>query len=511
MTVAAFSHRLLNAAERPIGAWYDRAGSGLAIPILLALFVVAWTLFHTVSQASIGLHFDVTELFSWSRHLSAGYYKHPPLGALMMRVWLNVFPAADWSVYLLAMTNSAAALFVVDRIAARYLDGDKRLLVILLLLLTPFYQFHSHKFNANQILLSIWPIATYCFLRAFETRGVLWSTAAGVAAALAMLGKYYSIYLIGSFVVAALVHPARWTYLKSASPWISGTVGLALLAPHLHWLTNTGFEALAYAVETHASGSLLVIFGKIGTYLLGALAYVAVPIAVWWLAVRPDRQALADLIWPSNPDRRMLVVLLAGQLLLPPLSSPFLGVTVTSLWTMSAWFLLPIVLLSSPRIHMQRQAAIRVALLVGAVTLGTLVAAPAIAWTYHLNGVRQYRAYFAPLSEELTRQWRELTGRPLTIVLGHPDLAAGAGFYSPDRPDAMPDFKPSSAPWITPERLRREGWVAVCPSEDQRCLRHAELRTREPDVQPRTIETTPTFLGRAGKPHQFSVWMIPPK
>jgi hypothetical protein len=98
------------------------------------------------------------------------------------------------------MVNAAIAFLAVDLIARRWLDGDKRLLVPLLLLLTPFYQFHGQRFGTNQVLLSTWPIATYCFLRSFETRTVIWSVAAGITAALAMLGKYYSVVLIAAFV-----------------------------------------------------------------------------------------------------------------------------------------------------------------------------------------------------------------------------------------------------------------------------------------------------------------------
>jgi len=107
----------------------------------------------------------------------------PPLATLIAAAWFAVFPVADWSFHLLAMVNAAVAFFAIDLIARRYVSGDKRLLVLLLLLLTPFYQFHGQRFNANAILLSTWPIATYCFLRSFESRSLAWSAAAGVAAA----------------------------------------------------------------------------------------------------------------------------------------------------------------------------------------------------------------------------------------------------------------------------------------------------------------------------------------
>ena len=219
----------------------------------------------------------------------------------MAAAWFAIFPAADWSFHLLAMVNAAIALFAIDRIAKLYLSGDKRLLVLLLLLLMPFYQFHSQRFGANPVLVATWPIATYCFLRAFQTRGLGWSVAAGVAAAAAMLGKYYSIFLIGAFVVAIVLHPARWTYLRSASPWISAIVGLVVLAPHLLWLKTATLTPCEYAYLAHGRSTPSGIIVSIGTYLLGGLAYVALPIAIYAIAVRPDRRLLAQTFWPSDP------------------------------------------------------------------------------------------------------------------------------------------------------------------------------------------------------------------
>src|SRR5262249_27556029 len=151
-----------------------------------------------------------------------------------------LFPPADWAFHLLAMVNAAVGLYATDRIARRYLDGDKRTAVLLLLLLTPFYQFVGQRFGADQTMLSTWPIATYCFLRAFATRGPAWSAGAGAAAALALLGSYHSVFLIAGFVAAALAHPGRRIYLQSSSPWLSMAVGAIALAPHVQWLSATG-------------------------------------------------------------------------------------------------------------------------------------------------------------------------------------------------------------------------------------------------------------------------------
>ena len=49
-----------------INRWFDAVPSGRALWIFLALFVAIWTSFQVVSYASIGLHYDLLEVFAWS-------------------------------------------------------------------------------------------------------------------------------------------------------------------------------------------------------------------------------------------------------------------------------------------------------------------------------------------------------------------------------------------------------------------------------------------------------------
>jgi len=84
------------------------------------------------------------------------------------RAWTSIFPLTNWSFQLMALINSAIALWAVDLISRRFVSGDKRIVVLLLLMLLPTYQFHAQRFNANAVLLATWPIATYCFLRSLR-------------------------------------------------------------------------------------------------------------------------------------------------------------------------------------------------------------------------------------------------------------------------------------------------------------------------------------------------------
>ena len=226
--------------RRPFLAWLDGIEKGWAIPLLIAAFAMVWLLFLVIAYQSGDLHADALETWSIGRTFALGNAKHPPLMGWAAYGWTLVFPLTDWSFQLLAMTNAAVALWAADLIARRFVRGDSRAVVVLLLMLLPAYQFHAQRFNANTVLLATWPLATYCFLRAFETRAVGWAAAAGASAALAMLGKYYSVFLIASFVLAAVAHPQRAVYFRSWAPWISTPSGLVVLGPHLYWLATSG-------------------------------------------------------------------------------------------------------------------------------------------------------------------------------------------------------------------------------------------------------------------------------
>jgi hypothetical protein len=525
---------------RAFATWLDHAPKGLSTRFLLLWFVLLYTAFAIISSASVGLHPDLLDTYARGLHPGAGYDGHAPLAALMAAAWFSLFPPTDWAFHLLATVNAAVGLYATDRIASRYLDGDKRIAVLLLLLLTPFYQFIGQRFGADQTMLSTWPIATYCFLRSFETRGLAWSAGAGAAAALAMLGSTHSVFLIAGFVAAVLAHPGRRSYLLSWSPWLSVAVGALVLAPHVQWLFATGFTSPSDLALPHAGVSLAKVLRKDAVCIIEGIAAVAVLLAVYGIAVHPGRATLRETFWPPPPyppqpptlpspasggglgrgpgeDRegvaRILVVLLAVPLVLPAVVAPFIGAVLTPPWTMPPGFLLPIVLLRPKAAEFTRVAAIRITALVAASTIVTLAAAPWLAQRTHAAGTREGREYFRQVSGEITNAWHLGTGLPLRIVMGDRDLASAVTFYSADHPDAMGGFEIGAAtPWITAERVSQEGWAAICNADDEKCVEAARQRAAgKSNVQFITYSTTNRYLGKGGKLGRFFFILAAPE
>ena len=369
--------RVLEPIDRLRAALTDPARRERNIVLALAAYTVLWTIYGTIVKSGQGLHPDMTELLDWSRHLAWGY-KHPPLAAALVWLWFTVFPVAAWSYYLLAMLMPALTLWIVWRLSADYLDIEKRVFGLALLTLVPFFNFHALKFNVNTVLMPLWAAATFWFLRSYRMRSALYAALAGIGAAACMLGKYWSIFLIAGLIVAALIDKRRGVYFRSAAPWITVAAGLIVIAPHLVWLYQHHFEPFAYAMYVHGEKSFGAAALSALGYLAGSAGYVAVPVIIALVAGRPNRATLADIMWPGEPDRRLAAAAFWAPLLLPVLGALASGTDITSLWSMSAWTLLPVLLLSPPAMTIASFDTRRLLAFAVALPVAMVIASPAI-------------------------------------------------------------------------------------------------------------------------------------
>ena len=181
--------RLLQPVERLLDALTDPARREYVAARLLIAYCAVWSLYGALAKGSQDIHFDMGEMVAWSREAGIGTPKHPPFAAWLVRAWFSVFPLTDWSYYLFAMVLASFALWVAWRVSEPYLDGEKRVAGLVLLTFIPFFNFHALKYNANTVLIPLWALTTWWFLRSFETRGAIFAALAGLAAACAMLGK----------------------------------------------------------------------------------------------------------------------------------------------------------------------------------------------------------------------------------------------------------------------------------------------------------------------------------
>ena len=478
---------------------------------LLLGFVACYTLYNALAKSGADVNSDYGELIAWGRPSEMGR-SHPPMSGWIAKVWFSVFPRAEWAADLLAVTSVAVALWITWRLLDEWLDGEKRVVGLAMLTLVPLYTFHALVFNANTVMLPFWAAATLFFLRSVRNRRPLDAALAGAAAGCALLGKYWAVFLVAGFALAAMLDARRRQYFTSLAPWISIAAGGLVLAPHLIELVSGETTSLVFARTTTTGATALRLRSLI--YVFELVGYICVPLMIF-LATRPDAAALKDTVMPADADRRLAAALLWLPLMLPPLANLVLPARLTGLWTIPNWTLLPVVLLGSPLVRMPRRLAVWVMALALALPLAAVVAAPFVSIVTHLTGGVGDRVHYRALAGVLEARWHAATGREIPAIGGETGLVNGLAFYVKDPFEALPfylkDREPVLPPRITERaRLTRDGIILVCPDYEPICVRSIEAIGNQNGGRRDEIVLTRGHLGIPGQPRRYIVVTILP-
>lgn len=499
--------RLRLGLEQWLDALLDSRRQPRAVIWTLAAYAAVWTAYRVIATLPRDIHVDVAELYGWSRELALGYNKHPPFSAAVAKAWLTVFPVNDLSLHLLATVNIVLALYIAWRTMRRYLSPDKTVFGLALLMLIPFFNFLALKYNANAVLLPLWALTIDCFLRAYERRKPGWAATAGLFAGLSMLGKYWSVVLVGTLGLAALVDPRRAAFFRSPAPWVAIAVGLLVLAPHLWWLLEHQFPTFSYAAARTAP-SLAGNLAATASYVAGCIGYVAVPLIVSYWLLRPSGAALRDVVLPNDQPRRMMLFIQLSLILLPTPFALAMGLRIVPLWTMPAWTLLPIVLLASPLIMVGRDAVRKIVAGTTLFTLAMLAAAPGVALAIHLTNTPGSSEYASLLAERIEQQWRSRSVAPIPLIAGDTMLAANTAFYLRT---ATRSFETRNLAELA-QTARSKGAVLVCPASDAGCIATADqIASGQSEIVRSDVRLSRPLFGFPGGTVRDLFWLVWPE
>jgi hypothetical protein len=258
-------------------------------------------------------------------------------------------------------------------------------------------------------------------------------------------------------------------------------------------------------MAVHGGHPFADAFWAVLRYCADAVAYASVPIAIVLLIARPSAGSLLDMVWPADPDRRLVAVAFATTLCLPILPALLWGIEINAIWTMSAWTLLPVVLLSSPSVRMSRLQVrwiVRFAILFPLIMLPI---APAVAWVAFKRGLPPKLMQTRMLAKQVETAWHAVTSEPLRYVSGTADFAYGVATYAHDRPKALPGLQDR------PRGLRRSGIALICAATDDACTKQSsQIANLNPASRKFQIELIRSYWGVFDQPQGYLVFTVPP-
>ena len=197
--------------------------------------VILWLAVNMMSAYFSLLYSDEAYYTLFSHQLAFGYFDHPPMIALMIRIGTFIFNH-ELGVRIISVILISIALYLIYKLA----EVDKP--VLFLVAVFSIFGLNVLGFLAlpdSPLLLS----AVLFFLiykRFLQKESLPNSLLLGLIMTTMLYSKYHGILIIFFTVLSNL------RLLRSGKFWLAALLGIVLFIPHLYWQYNNNFVSVSY-------------------------------------------------------------------------------------------------------------------------------------------------------------------------------------------------------------------------------------------------------------------------
>src|ERR1700688_3660111 len=282
-----------------------------------AVTILALVAVRLVAAAWTPLTFDEAYYWMWSKHLAGGYYDHPPMVAVVIRLGTMLAGDTELGVRLVSILLALPMSWAVYRSAAILFGGQRVAATAAILLnVTLMAAVGTLIVTPDAPLLVAASFVLFFLAKVLETGRGAWWLAVGAAVGAALLSKYTALFFGPAILIWLVAVPKLRRWLISPWPYLGGLVALAIFSPVIlwnadhHWVSfikqigrariedfKPAFIGELIPTQIAFATPLVFILGAMGLYALlarktGALAARALINATFWTIV-------AYFIWHS--------------------------------------------------------------------------------------------------------------------------------------------------------------------------------------------------------------------
>ncbi len=245
---------------------------------LLWLFLLFIAPIIFVAAVLPTLHVDVRRLTSLAADFPLlGTARHPPLSTWL--TWAaSRLPFFDtWVAVAFQAVLNLGAIWFFWAIGRRFLGKDQQSLLISILLVSivmTAWSVPGYSLNEDVAQIPIWAGALYFYFRSADAPHKIGNwLGLGALLALAILTKYYAVFLILALILSSIFVGDLRRHWKTKGPWLAILVVLVLSAPHFIWLAGKTAEMGFLQQKLAPSG---VSLGQKIQNLFAAIAFPAI-------------------------------------------------------------------------------------------------------------------------------------------------------------------------------------------------------------------------------------------
>jgi hypothetical protein len=212
------------------------------------LFLAVWGIINLLQARFTPLDNDEAYYWMYSKYLAWGYFDHPPMIALMIKIGY-FFIHNELGLRLLTVFGQLLTLFIIWMI----IDKEQRekkgnvLLFFMLAILIPVYIVYGFISTPDAPLILFTAVFLFIYKRFLEEESSKNTIFLGISIAALAYSKYHGAILI---LLVILSNPRL---LKSIRFYISGALAFILLLPHFYWQYSNGFPSVKYHLVERVS------------------------------------------------------------------------------------------------------------------------------------------------------------------------------------------------------------------------------------------------------------------
>jgi hypothetical protein len=290
---------------------------------LLWVFLSIWLAINLIQAYFTGLFNDEAYYFFYSRDLAWGYYDHPPLIAIFIKLGYLIFNN-ELGVRILYVLLSFGTILIIHKLS----DVKNDLLFGVLIFSFMIFQITGFLALPDSLLLFFTALFFLVYKRYTEESNMLNALLLGVVMAGMLYSKYLGILIIFFTVIS------NFRLLWKRSFWIAVIVTTVIFIPHLVWQYRHNFPSFYYHLLERSHDEYFR-WSNFGDFIIGQFGqtnpFLFIPILYFLIRFKPL----------SQYDRGLKVTAL-GSLLLPFLF--MIKGRVEANWTMAG--LIPVFLIA---------------------------------------------------------------------------------------------------------------------------------------------------------------------
>jgi hypothetical protein len=206
------------------------------------IFLLLFFVINVLQGRFTALFEDEAYYWVWSKNLAFGYFDHPPMVALWVKLGELVFNGELGLRFMSTLGFALMVWIIWDTIELKE-KWQHVTLFYLLIVSMALMQAFGFIITPDTPLLLFTALFLWSLKRFLDRESLLNTLLLGCAMAGMLYSKYHGILVIGFVVIS------HWKLLKSGKFWMAGILGLLLFIPHLLWQYDNDFPSFIYHLK----------------------------------------------------------------------------------------------------------------------------------------------------------------------------------------------------------------------------------------------------------------------